>query len=73
MNTKYSADYVITQGPQPTSFCFWFQDTAICCVGRRAIDLMVAGASARKASVYDETRDEFLCGTLAQLAPVKGA
>lgn len=65
MNTKHNADIVITG--HPAGYVIWQNNNVIGNVNSAVLDLIVAGASARKLSVYDTEAGQFLTGTLDQL------
>lgn len=64
-NTTHKADIVITAAIG--GFVVWRNDNAIANVSPAGLDLIVAGASASKLSVYDAASKQWLCGTLDQL------
>jgi len=68
LNAKYRADIVITK--HFDGHVIWAGDTVIANVDKFGLDLICAGASAMKLSVYDEEAGHFLTGTVDQLAPI---
>lgn len=65
MNTKYKADVVIE--PHGEMFNIWIDDAFHGMVTREVADLISAGSSACKMSVFDVEKNHFVCGTLDQL------
>jgi isopentenyl phosphate kinase len=67
MNTKFNADIVITGG-EPFGWHVWSGDELVADIATKAmLDMLVAGASAQRQSVYDRNSDQFLTGTVEQL------
>lgn len=64
-NDAYRADIVIQ--PEIGGFSVWQHNKVIANVSPAGADLIAAGASASKLSVYDTTAKQFLTGTLDQL------
>lgn len=65
VNVECDADIVIeaTIG----GFNVWHDGLVIINTNRNGKDIVIAGACARKMSVFDRDRNEFICGTLHQL------
>lgn len=65
MNLQFNADIVIE--PRDGDFAIWQDGTIIAAVTSEGRTLIVAGASARKLSVYDVAAEQYLTGTIDQL------
>lgn len=65
INVECGADIVVeaTIG----GFNVWHDGFVIANTSRNGKDIVIAGACARKMSVFDLDRNEFICGTLDQL------
>jgi hypothetical protein len=67
MNTKFNADIVIT-GNWPLGWHIWEGNEMVADIATKdVVDMLVAGASAQRKSVYDRESEKFLTGTVEQL------
>lgn len=66
-NTAYDADIVIGTNPDSSGYAVFREGLLVGEVDHTLRDLIVAGANARRWSVYDATGQQYLAGTINQL------